>query len=157
MQRCDIFFFFFNDTATTGIYTLSLNDALPICINQRVVEVIAKIRERDSGGSIGVIARYNYLIDDAKEALSNVGLKNNVSFWSYHKSKGLEADYCILIGFFQGRSGFPNENKDDAIIEALLPSLDRKSTRLNSSHKPISYAVFCLKKKTNHLHWPPPN
>ena len=26
--------------------------------------------------------------------------------------------------------------------------LDRKSTRLNSSHKPISYAVFCLKKKT---------
>ena len=26
---------------------------------------------------------------------------------------------------------------------------DRKSTRLNSSHKPISYAVFCLKKKTN--------
>ena len=27
--------------------------------------------------------------------------------------------------------------------------LDRKSTRLNSSHKPISYSVFCLKKKTN--------
>ena len=27
-------------------------------------------------------------------------------------------------------------------------SLDRKSTRLNSSHKPSSYAVFCLKKKT---------
>ena len=26
---------------------------------------------------------------------------------------------------------------------------DRKSTRLNSSHKPISYAVFCLKKKKN--------
>ena len=31
----------------------------------------------------------------------------------------------------------------------VLPALkDRKSTRLNSSHKPISYAVFCLKKKT---------
>ena len=28
------------------------------------------------------------------------------------------------------------------------PGLDRKSTRLNSSHKPISYAVFCLKKNT---------
>src|SRR5256886_9021548 len=32
-------------------------------------------------------------------------------------------------------------------IEALLPRLDRKSTRLNSSHSQISYAVFCLKKK----------
>src|SRR5207249_7307057 len=30
------------------------------------------------------------------------------------------------------------------------PPLDRKSTRLNSSHVSISYAVFCLKKKTHH-------
>src|SRR5438034_5381275 len=30
----------------------------------------------------------------------------------------------------------------------LVPSPDRKSTRLNSSHTVISYAVFCLKKKT---------
>src|SRR5690348_18107855 len=34
------------------------------------------------------------------------------------------------------------------IPHSLLPSLDRKSTRLNSSHPSISYAVFCLKKKT---------
>src|SRR2546430_6321210 len=32
-------------------------------------------------------------------------------------------------------------------------SLDRKSTRLNSSHSQISYAVFCLKKKTNTTQW----
>src|SRR2546426_3868111 len=31
----------------------------------------------------------------------------------------------------------------------LVPALDRKSTRLNSSHLVISYAVFCLKKKKN--------
>src|SRR6266508_5867764 len=31
---------------------------------------------------------------------------------------------------------------------------DRKSTRLNSSHVAISYAVFCLKKKKNHAEWP---
>src|SRR3712207_8922841 len=41
---------------------------------------------------------------------------------------------------------------------SLLPNLDRKSTRLNSSHANISYAVFCLKKKIKnkrsktHLH-----
>src|SRR3989475_8318218 len=33
---------------------------------------------------------------------------------------------------------------------SLLVTLDRKSTRLNSSHSQISYAVFCLKKKTEH-------
>src|SRR3712207_7462183 len=34
----------------------------------------------------------------------------------------------------------------------LVEDLDRKSTRLNSSHANISYAVFCLKKKKNILH-----
>src|SRR2546427_3876876 len=33
----------------------------------------------------------------------------------------------------------------------LFLTADRKSTRLNSSHSQISYAVFCLKKKKNHM------
>src|SRR2546429_6511875 len=72
-------FFFFNDTATTEIYTLSLHDALPICI--------------DATGGFG-----------AGRAL---------------------AEICT----------------------GGLADIDRKSTRLNSSHGYISYAVFCLKKK----------
>src|SRR3712207_8089011 len=38
-----------------------------------------------------------------------------------------------------------------ALAAALAIGLDRKSTRLNSSHANISYAVFCLKKKKNHI------
>src|SRR3712207_8028448 len=41
--------------------------------------------------------------------------------------------------------------------EELTPPRDRKSTRLNSSHANISYAVFCLKKKTNQLSPSPPH
>src|SRR3989454_12602729 len=75
------FFFFFNDTATTEIYTLSLHDALPIC------------------GAGAARARHGALpLPD-------------------------------LAGTGGARGG------------------DRKSTRLNSSHLVISYAVFCLKKK----------
>src|SRR2546430_10839953 len=37
-------------------------------------------------------------------------------------------------------------------LDALNPRQDRKSTRLNSSHSQISYAVFCLKKKTADVH-----
>src|SRR2546428_3576474 len=44
-----------------------------------------------------------------------------------------------------GSSPDPDEPGDRALAERLL--LDRKSTRLNSSHDQISYAVFCLKKK----------
>src|SRR5689334_24378112 len=81
--------FFFNDTATTEIYTLSLHDALPIF-----------------------------------RARGNVAL-------------GL------------GRQGRHPE-AEAAYREALAirpDHPDRKSTRLNSSHSSISYAVFCLKKK----------
>src|SRR5256885_8922660 len=74
--------FFFNDTATTEIYTLSLHDALPIC---------------------------NIMLTATGAKLLDFGLAK----------------------------------------EVVPKSRDRKSTRLNSSHLVISYAVFCLKKKNN--------
>src|SRR5215217_9228727 len=80
-----LFFFFFNDTATTEIYTLSLHDALPI-----------------SGGA--AVATRRPVRDRA------------------------------------GRRRRPATARRRA-------AGDRKSTRLNSSHANISYAVFCLKKK----------
>src|SRR3712207_6881594 len=88
-------FFFFNDTATTEIYTLSLHDALPI----------SKLRER----------RIPYT-----EAKRTFSVKRRSSCF-------------IPVGPF-----FP---------KPLGKKGDRKSTRLNSSHANISYAVFCLKKK----------
>src|SRR2546427_5788518 len=91
-----IFFFFFNDTATTEIYTLSLHDALPIyALFRRLVAMLAR-----KGYPPGVAIR------DVKDALAA---------------------------------------RDGEL--AAFAEIDRKSTRLNSSHSQISYAVFCLKKK----------
>src|SRR2546430_6091075 len=46
----------------------------------------------------------------------------------------------------------PILNRPDALVLDLCCGTDRKSTRLNSSHSQISYAVFCLKKKNTHLY-----
>src|SRR2546430_8962024 len=83
------FFFFFNDTATTEIYTLSLHDALPISSRMRA-------------------------------------------------------------GPYECRSSSSTSRSE--WLPSTSSSGDRKSTRLNSSHSQISYAVFCLKKKNNLLH-----
>src|SRR2546430_10965387 len=88
-------FFFFNDTATTEIYTLSLHDALPI------------YREAAAWAS-------------RMEA-------------RYRGAKTLQATFL--------------ERYAENGREVRTESGDRKSTRLNSSHSQISYAVFCLKKK----------
>src|SRR5438445_10943867 len=82
------FFFFFNDPATTEIYTLSLHDALPI-------------------------------------------------------SDPTTGQYSITVSW-----------NGSTTSQAGVLYLDRKSTRLNSSHANISYAVFCLKKKTSSITGP---
>src|SRR3712207_8932170 len=90
-------FFFFNDTATTEIYTLSLHDALPISFKNPELQEYIKSQQ---GKEPPVTNR-------AKKALPPA----------------------------------PTSRVKRAADE------DRKSTRLNSSHANISYAVFCLKKK----------
>lgn len=109
---------------TSQVYLLDDKVGSNDGLYKRVREVIEKISENDSQGTIAIIARYNYLLEDSKQYLKPTIITNKVKFWSYHRSKGLEADYCILIGFFQGKSGFPNENRNQAVIEALLPTLD---------------------------------
>src|SRR5688572_32223727 len=92
-----MFVFFFNATATTEIYTLSLHDALPIFVT-------AAMEDRTA---------------TAETELYVTGAPGQTD-----KTFGT-----------------------DGVSSALETQLDRKSTRLNSSHSQISYAVFCLKKK----------
>src|SRR5256886_12633650 len=99
------FFFFFNDTATTEIYTLSLHDALPICGQLPRLGHARLLRRRGGrGGASG-----------------------------HHRGPGPPGSRRPQA-FRRGRGHVRR---------------DRKSTRLNSSHSQISYAVFCLKKKNN--------
>src|SRR5438034_5679132 len=46
-----------------------------------------------------------------------------------------------------GKSGKLKSSRQNGVPVSFLTAVDRKSTRLNSSHTVISYAVFCLKKK----------
>src|SRR5437870_13477994 len=56
-------------------------------------------------------------------------------------------DALPISGYGSQQSGFRSQNGRRISVEQAADFLDRKSTRLNSSHVAISYAVFCLKKK----------
>src|SRR3989442_5751604 len=100
-RRCAVnpYVFFFNDTATTEIYTLSLHDALPILGPHQPFGGRTPRRDEVHIGTVGSQGR-------------------------------IAAQHPAAIGE----------------VEAA-DVIDRKSTRLNSSHVRISYAVFCLKKQ----------
>src|SRR3712207_9228977 len=103
--------FFFNDTATTEIYTLSLHDALPIL---RVTLAGRGPKARQMPMPTDLVSR---LLPSARRVQERT------------PSAPTTTSY---------RPVDPSES---------VTSTDRKSTRLNSSHANISYAVFCLKKK----------
>src|SRR5205807_10667148 len=94
-------YFFFNEPATTEIYTLSLHDALPIW---------------DGRGFQG------------HHRLEGVGQAEDRLL--EHRQPRITHAHDFYTGLFR-----------------IDGQTDRKSTRLNSSHLVISYAVFCLKKK----------
>src|SRR3712207_8136167 len=95
------FCFFFNDTATTEIYTLSLHDALPIFdeVERLVAREVPRPERPRAPAEADVVG---------------------------------EAERRVVAESRRERRQVP---------------VDRKSTRLNSSHANLSYAVFCLKKK----------
>src|SRR3712207_8495941 len=98
--------YFFNDTATTEIYTLSLHDALPI---SPVRGRTASRRTRHTSSATPV----------------------TTSAMSARRRRDAASTLRSSLGRVRGDGR----------------RVDRKSTRLNSSHANISYAVFCLKKK----------
>src|SRR5258708_19034200 len=74
-------------------------------------------------------------------------------FSTDHKVIGIQYGLCGLVFLFFGfclmmlmrwQLAYPGQALP--VIGKWLPHIDRKSTRLNSSHQIISYAVFCLKK-----------
>ena len=112
------------------------------------VQIIQKILTNDPDAKIAILARYRYLLKNTKNEVLNRISNKNIKYWTFHGSKGLEADYCILIGFFQGKTGFPNENKEEAVVEALLPSLD---TFPHSEERRLLYVGITRAKKKCYL------
>src|SRR5437764_9831595 len=96
---------FYDDTPASFTYTLSLHDALPICL---------ELQERWRVGS----ELSGFLVEQELEHLVGAEVRH----------------------------------EDEAVRPVRVYRMrDRKSTRLNSSHRCISYAVFCLKKKTSRI------
>src|SRR2546430_5845626 len=72
----------------------------------------------------------------------------------YDSDAEIERRTGVDIAFIfekEGEAGFRQREREALEALTLLARIDRKSTRLNSSHSQISYAVFCLKKKKKQL------
>src|SRR2546430_10876864 len=119
--------FFFNDTATTEIYTLSLHDALPILLISvsRIVFI-----------SVGPARPKMPFIKSEKRRQGK-----KCADTDFQK---IVAQYGTTEVLDPGGTAFSDPTLISLASGFETATKDRKSTRLNSSHSQISYAVFCL-------------
>src|SRR5690606_39770199 len=98
---------------------------------------LLECRNRCQGkGLIFLIKRSISVNLDGNQSLHDLEMKHN----------GILYFSILVIGILESQC---TENKNSSEIRLETEIEDRKSTRLNSSHVKISYAVFCLKKKKN--------
>jgi len=87
-------------------------------------QTINTIQKHHANASIAVLSRYRYTLNKVQQHLASQQENANVAFLTLHSAKGLEADYCIIIGLEQGKFGFPSSQQNNPLLEALLPSQD---------------------------------
>src|SRR5574341_126008 len=171
------FFFFFNDTATTEIYTLSLHDALPISGERAIAPWQFEADTSDGDRRVG--DRKSTRLNSSHQLISyavfclkkkTAGLARLCRRRSRTRAllgrHRLDADFVFFFLMIRRpprstlfpyttlfRSvdlrGTAGVRPQAGLSDRRQVGVDRKSTRLNSSHQLISYAVFCLKKKKN--------
>lgn len=93
-------------------------------LEEKVGRVLDKIAEKKPEASVFVLARYNHLQERCRKHCAPRGKGRDIQYLTIHRAKGLEADYCIVVGLSSGRFGFPSYIRDDAVLDALLPPLD---------------------------------
>lgn len=121
------------------------------------------IENADNKGSISILAlsRYNFIVELYKERTDlfsvNYDKKENnytivyselphleIKFLSVHRSKGLQADYVILLNCVSGQFGFPSEQSDDPILNLLLSKSDQFT---NGEERRLFYVALTRSKK----------
>ena len=109
-----------------------------------------RIASMKDGAVILNFARHGIVNDDAVLAALESG-KLNAYVCDFPAEKLKRNERVITLPHLGASTAEAEENCAMMVADQIKDFLDRKSTRLNSSHQIISYAVFCLKKKTKKI------
>ncbi len=133
----------------------------PFPVIEALKKINSQIGENDTKPRIIALSRYNHFINLYKERKDLFAVTYNVAnsnyiitylellhlpieFLTVHRSKGLQADYVILLNCVSGQYGFPSEQADDPILGLLLSKADRFP---NGEERRLFYVALTRSKK----------
>lgn len=116
-----------------------------------VIEALDRIREhaetQDGEATVLILARYNHLLAPIK-ALQKRYAPLKLSFKTVHASKGLEADYVVLIGLNAGKYAFPTEIVDDPLLDLVLAAPE---THAHAEERRLFYVALTRARRHIYL------
>ena len=114
-----------------------------------LAEIFHEINQRTEGKeSIFIIGRYNYLEPRNLYEVAERYPKLVIRYKTAHSSKGLEADYVIIIGLRSGELGFPCQITDDPILNLVLA---REDLTANAEERRLFYVAITRARKHVYL------
>ncbi len=109
--------FKFSENPSIYIYRNVKNEEAYI---ERILNFLNKKIDNDKKKDVIILGRFNHLKPDNFNDIKNYYTNFNIQFLSVHGSKGLGADYVILLGLDKGKFGFPCEIEDDPILDIVM-------------------------------------
>lgn len=143
------------------IYSSSFRNDDPFPLIEALNQINKENLENDKKLTILALSRYNFIIELYKERsdLFSVFFDQNennytivyselphleIKFLSVHRSKGLQADYVVLLNCVSGQFGFPSEQSDDPILNLLLSKSDQFT---NGEERRLFYVALTRSKR----------
>ena len=117
-------------------------------LSEALDRIAADAEARQEVSSVLLLGRYRHLQPPDLPSLARQYPRLRLSFMTVHGSKGLEADYAVVLGLCSGRHGFPSEIADDPLLDLVLSAPDEHP---NAEERRLLYVAMTRARRQVYL------
>ncbi len=117
-------------------------------LRETLDEIAADATRHDGGSTVLLLGRYRHMQPENMPELARQYPELQLSFMTVHRSKGLEADYVVVLGLCAGKYGFPSEISDDPLLDLVLAEPEKHP---NAEERRLFYVAITRARRRVYL------